>query len=150
MTTRWINRLRVLLFIWGITFSGALGVFVFATDDLFGQMNNLSVHYTPNLVPIANSAERFWMGLTISLMLTLIILCFGAALDLKQRMNWVPLLLISKFVSTVSFLAYFLTSQTSLAYLIGALTDGFIFLLTAFVYTKACREDGFRGRGNWL
>jgi hypothetical protein len=150
MTTRWINRLRVLLFLWGIIFSGALGIFVFATDALFTQMNDLSMRYTPHLAPIAYSSERFWMVLTTSLMLTLVMLCFGAALDIKQRMNWVPLLLVSKFVSTISFLAYFLTGHTSLAYVIGALTDGFVFLLTVFVYTKANREDGFRGHGNWL
>lgn len=145
MPSRWIPKLRLLMMFWSFAFSIALCVFVFATNELFAAINDLSLRFTPELPLMPESSERFWLALTTSLMITLIYMSTKIALDVNRNLNLMTPFLLSKLVSTLSFLVFFFLGTNHFAYLIGAVTDGSIFIVTAAVYSRARRETSYRG-----
>ncbi len=77
------------------------------------------------------------MVLTLSLMGTLIYMCFKSQQDIKNCDIYIKPILVSKFLSTFFFFYFFLTHQKSLAYFAGMLIDGSVFLITYFFYRAA-------------
>lgn len=130
------TQLKILLQIWMITFLSAAVVFLFYGNTLLQRINDISIKLTPSLSLINLPQEKFWMTLTLSLMVTLVFLCYLGQKNIRQNHNVVLPILVSKFVSSFFFFVFFITVSHSLAYLVGLFVDGSIFLITYFAYDR--------------
>lgn len=87
----------------------------------------------------------FWQVLGISLMAILALLCLFIALDVRRYGPVIVALLAAKLVSTLCYGGFFIADGNS-AYLIGALTDGLIFSITAVLWFMASPGDRYLDR----
>lgn len=145
MNNKWFYRLRSLLLFWGVVFFLATLIFLFKTDELFRFFNDLSKFLQLPLEPIVAPSESFWLVFVIALMASLVYVCFYASVDLKRRLDFVALILFTKFVSTVFFFVFFLTKSQALAYLLGAFVEGAVFISTYAMYMRVRREHRLMG-----
>ncbi len=90
--------------------------------------------------PTTHAEGAFWRVLGVSMMAMLTWICAAVYRDPRGRMHLVPILLLSKCCSTVVYLLMFATSA-QLAYLVGALTDGPIFIFTYALWFMARAGD---------
>ncbi len=128
------SRLKALLQFWMVAFLGSTVVFCFFGNELLNRFNQLSSRFSPTLPLIAIPQEKFWLVLTTSLMITLVFLCYSGQKDIQKNISVVPPILVSKFVSTFFFFAFFILVSRCLAYFIGMVVDGSVFLLTYSFY----------------
>jgi hypothetical protein len=87
------------------------------------------------LMPLAT--EKFWLTLTGSMMLMLVILCAYAAVDPVQYRAMVVVVLGSKAFSSGQYLYYFCKEKRYFGYIVGLLTDGPLFLVTLYFFFRA-------------
>lgn len=130
------SRLKALLQFWMLAFLGSTVVFCFFGKELLNRFNQISSTFFPTLPLIALPQEKFWLVLTLSLMVTLIFLCYWGQKNIQKNISALPPILISKFTSTFFFFVFFLMESHSLAYFIGMLVDGSVFLITYYFYKK--------------
>jgi len=129
--------LVALLRFWVLAFGITTLIFLFWQVPFLDTINNISATYTPALLPIALPQEKFYLVLTLSLMTTLVVMCLWGQANIRKN-HWVlPPILVSKFTSTFFFFIFFIFFQKSLAYMVGIMSDGFVFLVTYFIYNKA-------------
>ncbi len=134
------NKLRILMKIWMITFSIATLAFLVLGDYMLQTINGASLALFPALPLINIPQERFWLTLTISLMITLVYLCYQCQSKIRQNRALVPAVLLSKFISTFFFFLFFVFHQRALAYFAGVIVDGSIFVVTYYLYWKSTQE----------
>lgn len=134
------KKLKVLLQIWMLAFTATTVIFIFFAGDFLNLINQLSLNWFGSLPLLPLPVHNFWLVLTISLMTTLVYLCYLAQDDLANRLILLKPILVSKFVSTVGFFAYFVFHVKALAYLVGIVSDGFVFMLTFMFYSKVMAE----------
>ena len=87
-------------------------------------------------LPAGGTEGAFWQVLGVSMMMMLIWVCWKIQQDVRRHACLAPIILFSKACSTLLYLGLFV-SDHCLAYLIGALTDGPIFLLTFALWYAA-------------
>lgn len=90
--------------------------------------------------PITLGAERFWCVLAIALLAALTYLCFEAQRDFLRNIEYARSIIIAKFVSTVGFVICLLFYEHRFFYLVGAIIDGLIFILTWYYYNAAIKS----------
>lgn len=134
------RRLKVLLWIWIISFTGASALFLFYGTHMLDAMNQVSARLLPSLAPIALVQEKFWLTLVMSLMITLIFICYQVQRDIRKNLVLLTPLLLSKFTSAFFFFVFFVVHQRSAAHLIGTVVDGGIFLITYYFYQAVKKE----------
>lgn len=136
--TRQEKHLAILLRIWAACFTVGGLYFLFFQNTLIQQINYISSDVLKlNFSLLPESTEKFWLALTISMMATITVLSCIAQKDIRKNIGYVIPLLISKFVSTLFFVLFFFLHIKSLAYIVGALTDGPIFVITLIFYLRA-------------
>ncbi|MBI2975085.1 MAG: hypothetical protein HYY43_05805 [Deltaproteobacteria bacterium] len=86
--------------------------------------------------------EHFWQVLAVSLLCLLTYISFSVAKDIRQNLSHVKYIILSKFVTTVGFLAFFILSGPYFAYLAGAVIDFIILALTWSCYIRTNRSRG--------
>lgn len=102
-----------------------------------------AMNWTTSVIPLQPHplpTERFWslMAGTMEFMLTL---CYILAIiDIIKYFEVFKLVLIGKFFTTVQFLLCFIFEKATFAYLIGFITDGFLFASILYLYINAKRE----------
>ena len=117
-------------------FTGML-VFLFGQNRLLEQINNVSERLFKERFPkIPLSSEKFWLVLTTSMMLMLVVICVFVGYKPDAFLEMVIILLVSKFCSTSFYMVLFV-KERYFAHLIGALTDGPLFLITLFFFLRA-------------
>jgi len=140
--TREERRLVFLLRAWVVSFVVAGLYFLFFQNQLIKQVNFISSDVLKLSLPLLpESTEKFWLVLTISLMATITVLSYIAQKDIRKNIVYVVPLLVSKFVSTSFFILFFFVHIHSLAYIVGALTDGSIFVITFIFYLIAVKSQ---------
>ena len=123
----------------------ALGVVVFL---LFGAhipaiINAISDRILPlplYPLPAETSEAAFWRVLSVSMMAMLTLVCRIIYKDVRNDGRLVSIVLLSKFCSTAVYCALFL-GHGYLAYLVGALTDGPLFLVTFALWFQASPHE---------
>lgn len=111
--------------------------FLFGQNFLLGQMNSVSNMLFKGRYPlIPASSERFWLVLTSSMMLMLVVLSVFAAVDPEEYLHMVVIILVSKACSTGLYIWLFMKDKY-FAYIVGALTDGPLFLITLVFFIWA-------------
>jgi len=136
MLTKEERNLRKLLQLWAVLLTGCTLVFLFGGNFLLSTINEISARFNLPFVQLPLPVENFWMTLTLSLMTLLIFLSIAGAKDIRGNRITVPAILVSKFASSFFFFFFFMKSSRSLAYLVGLFTDGSMFLVTYYFYSK--------------
>lgn len=136
--TRQERKLAIVLRWWAVLFTIAGLGFIILPDWILKGLNTIGhVIFRWKGPPIEPSAERFWLVITISLMVVLIISAIKAQLDIIKNINYVKIIIVSKLVSTLGFLIVLIFFQHSFAYLAGAVVDGLILAITWLAYRRA-------------
>ncbi len=91
-------------------------------------------------LPSDGMEGAFWRVLGVSMMTMLTWTCWKIYSDVRRCNHMTPIILLSKCCSTSLYLVLF-ASDHYLAYLIGAITDGPIFLLTLLLWYLARPAD---------
>ena len=121
-----------ILYLWG-GFS-----FVVWQNRQLEWMNRFSIRlFKDRLPPIPLSTEKFWLVLTTSMMLMLVVCCGLCAYDPEKYLVLVLPVLFSKACSTLSYTLLFSFQKRFFAYLVGAFTDGPLFVVTLILYLRA-------------
>ena len=93
--------------------------------------------YSPNI----NAGQvHFWLIPTASFLLALSYLCAVVQKDPAQNIEYVRLLLISTFASSVGFTIYLFSVSWQFFYLLGSIINGLIFIATLTLYSSATRS----------
>lgn len=94
--------------------------------------------------PAAGSGMEvvFWQVLGVSLMAILALVCLLIALDVRRYGPVIVALLAAKLVSTLCYSGFFIADGNT-AYLVGALTDGIIFLISGLLWFFAAPADRY-------
>jgi hypothetical protein len=112
--------------------------FLLGQNTLLNNLNRVSsLIFRDRLPLIPLSGEKFWLALTNSMMLMLVVICVFAAFDPCQYYYMIIILLFSKASSTLQYLYYFFKDKKYFAYLVGAFTDGPLFLVTLYLFIDA-------------
>lgn len=111
-------------------------------------VNTVSRYTTPlPLYPLpANAPEgAFWRILSVSMMAMIAWIAVQAYRDPRRHGNLVPILLLSKACSTACYTVYFIM-YGHLAYVVGFMTDGPIFIVTAGLWYAAAGGERYLTR----
>lgn len=127
------QRLRSLLRVWTLLF--AAGAVSFGADP---DRSTASLNLLPGPA-LPQSSEKYWNALAVSLMATITTLTAMAATDVRRRRALVWPLMVSKAVSSGTFVARW-REQRSTPYLVGAAVDGSILAVTAQRFFAARRR----------
>ena len=112
--------------------------FLLGQNRLLEGMNKVSTRLFRDRLPlIPASTEKFWLVLTSSMMLMLVVCCGLPALNVDKYYLLVIPVLFSKACSTSLYLILFTFQKRYFAYLVGALTDGPLFVITLIFYLRA-------------
>ncbi len=112
--------------------------FLFGQNILLGSLNKVSsLIFRDRLPLIPLSGEKFWLTLTNSMMIMLIVICAFVIIDPCEYYPMIIILLFSKAASTLQYLYFFFKEKKYFAYLVGAMTDGPIFLVTLYLFIDA-------------
>lgn len=87
----------------------------------------------------------FWRVLAVSMMAMITWICIMTYRGIRGSHSLVPVLLLSKVCSTGMYLAFYQVHH-ELAYLMGALTDGPLFLITLALWIPAMTGEGYLSR----
>lgn len=139
---------RVWMLISALMFGFAVPFFFFGGVWIVPVINFVSAHLCPlPLYPLPPDGMEgaFWRVLGVSMMAMLTWACWKVFQDVRQHSHLTPIILLSKFCSTSLYLVLF-ASDHYLAYLVGALTDGPIFLLTGLLWFMARPADRYLDR----
>ncbi|HXA29266.1 MAG TPA: hypothetical protein VN193_11030 [Candidatus Angelobacter sp.] len=127
------RSLRSLLRFWTLLFGAGALSFAVDPDRSTGVLNTLP---GPSLPP---SSEKYWNALAVSLMATITVLSGMAATDVRRRRAFVWPLMLSKAVSSGMYARRF-AERRATPYLVGALVDGSILVVTAQRFLGARRR----------
>jgi hypothetical protein len=135
--TTGLEYLRVWMIISAFMYFFAGLTFLFGQNFLLGQINSISDMLFKGKYPLLPaSSEKFWLVLTSSMMLMLVVLSVFGAVDPEKYLAMVAVILISKACSTMLYIWFFLKDKY-FAYMVGALTDGPLFLVTLVFFIWA-------------
>lgn len=134
------SRLKILLQIWMIIFLGASVIFLFHGQTLLHSFNRITSVFNLPFEPLPMASEKFWLALSMSLMITLVFLCYWGQKDIRANSFVVAPILISKFTSTFFYFVFLVSSSWAFAYFIGCVADGFVFLVTYYFYKKLKKD----------
>jgi hypothetical protein len=135
-------RISLWTYAFGVVFFLALGAYIpAAINYVSARLFTLPLYPLPLTVP----EGAFWRALSVSMMAMLTWICGAVCRDQRANANLVPILLVSKFCSTAVFFVLFIM-HGHLAYVVGWVTDGPIFLLTAFLWFQALPGANYLAR----
>lgn len=125
-----------------------LPIFLFLGRQIAAFLNGFPARLgqAPPWPPAGSGMEVvFWQVLGVSLMAILAVLCLYIARDVRRYGPLVTALLAAKLVSTVCYTAFFLAGGNG-GFLIGALVDGVIFLVTITLWFMAAPGERYLDR----
>jgi len=111
--------------------------FLLGQNRLLENLNRASqLLFRDRLPLIPLSTEKFWLALVNSMMLMLVVISIFAAADIEKYYMMVTVILFSKAFSSIQYLLMFIFGKRYLAYLVGFLSDGPLFLVTLFFFLR--------------
>jgi hypothetical protein len=132
--------------VYAIMFTGAVLVFIFLPDIMFGMMNEMSKALFPSL-PLAADAGKFWLSLTVSMMVTITALSIMIYRDVKSNYRMAVPLAVAKFTSSLFGLGFFIagfivpdTRWNTLANLAILFTDAPLGIVMLALYLMVRKE----------
>ena len=132
------SALRTWMIISVVLYASGGASFLLGQNLLLENINRISSLLFKDRFPLMPlSTEKFWLTLTGSMMLMLVVLCTYAAADPVRYSAMVVVILFSKAFSSCQYFYYFHKEKRYFGYLVGLLTDGPLFLITLFFFIRA-------------
>lgn len=135
-----VERFRIWMFIsaWTYAISGTFFLLFGARlsglfNDVFGKILPSSAPYP---LPASGIEGAMWLTLSVSMMAMITWICRACYLDPVNNAALVPVLLLSKFLSSTMYLVHFASSH-SVPYILGWATDGLLFWMTLLLWIPA-------------
>lgn len=111
--------------------------FLFGQNILLERLNRVSEMFFKDRLPLMPlSTEKFWLVLTNSMMLMLVVICVFVAVDVEAYYSMVWIILFSKAASTLQYAWLFATEKRYFAYLTGVISDGPLFVITLVLFLR--------------
>ena len=134
--------------IYALVFIGAVLVFIFLPGPLFRAINAVSASLFPAL-PAAADSGKFWVSLSVSMMVAIIVLSFLIYRDVRTNYRMAVPLVAAKFTSSLFgagfFLAGFVCTDSgwnTLANLVIPFSDFPLGVLMLVLYRRVRDERG--------
>jgi len=128
--------------LYAITFIITTIIFIFFSEELFKSINLISSFLFPEL-PMATDSGKFWLSMTVSMMIGVSITSFLIFKDVKKYHSMAIPLIAMKLTSASMGLAFFVagvllpeTKWNTLANIIIPLCDAPIGLFMLILYSK--------------
>jgi len=132
------KQLVTLMRWWAFLFIGAGAVFAVFPDQVTKYINLVGrTVFSWSAPPILPSTEKFWLILAVSLMTVLVISAIKAQANIVKNIFYVKIIILSKLASTIGYVTAFLMLEHSFGYLVGAIVDGTIMIITWIFYKRA-------------
>lgn len=90
--------------------------------------------------PLQLVADPFWLTFVAAFMVMLVYCAYKAQTNHLRTIGYARVILIAKFVTTLGFTLSFILIQGSFVYLVSAITDGLIFLITFALFSSAAKS----------
>lgn len=129
-----------------LTLIRVLMVLFFVATLLFLFLPNWTLNYITDIgrtffaLPgpdLYDCVNKMWFVLAIAFTATLTLICIIAQNDFLRNLDYMRLIIFSKFVSTTGFIICFISYNHYFLYLAGAIIDGIIFLIGWYYYHAA-------------
>lgn len=131
---------------YAVMFIGAALVFVCLPEVMFGLMNEASSALFPSLPPAAD-AGKFWLSLTVSMMVTITVLSIMIYRDVRSNYRMAVPIAAAKFTSSLFGLGFFIagfvfpdTGWNTLANAAILFTDAPLGIVMLVLYLMVKRE----------
>lgn len=131
------RALVALMRTWIVVFLAAATFFAAAPDLSLVLISRVAALALPGDVPPPATGGAFWLVLAVAYLVTLAYLCAVVQSDVVRNLPWTKGVLAAKFASAIGFAIAFALDKRHPAYLVGAVVDGLILLITWRFYTRA-------------
>jgi len=131
----------LLMRILGIAF--LIGAIVFATspDYILNYFTDIgSVFFGWKSPRGALGAEKFWLVPAVALQIAMAYSAFMAQKDPALHIEHAVYIIMTKFICAAGFIALLFTESMQFFYLLAAITEGLIFILTLLMYRSAIKS----------
>lgn len=128
-----ITLMRLLM----IAFLGAACIFAAIPDVLLNYINDIGKVFADWQSPPYAGGGYFWLVLAVSLLVVLSYACFLTQRSPVRNGGYARLVILAKFITAAGFAALLYLDGRQFYYLVGAVIDGLIFIVTWRVYAKA-------------
>ncbi len=129
-----------------LTLTRMLMVLFFLATILFIVLPTWSLNYLSDLGQVVFGfdsqalelgAHKFWLVLAVGYTSLLTYVCFIAQNDFLRNMEYLKIIIFGKFITAVGFIICFFNYDYVFYYLVGAVVDSLLFILTLHYYHAA-------------
>ncbi|MCD6162931.1 MAG: DUF362 domain-containing protein [candidate division Zixibacteria bacterium] len=138
--TKQEKQLKIVMTISAIIYFAAGLAFALLPEIITNSINLLSRIVMPGLAEMPVSTEKFWLALAFSMMMTITILSAIAGHNIRKNKGYIVPVLVSKAISSLSSLGYFVLSAKYFAYIVIFIVDGALFWITLIFFLRASRS----------
>jgi hypothetical protein len=128
-----ITLMRILM----VVFFGAACVFAAIPDVLLNYLNDIGKVFLHWQSPPHAAGGLFWLVLAVALLIVLSYACLLTQKSPVRNGGYARIVILSKFVTAAGFAAMLRIDSMQFYYLVGAVVDGLIFIITWRIYAKA-------------
>jgi len=86
------------------------------------------------------AADPFWLSFVAAFMLMLVYCAYKAQANHLRTIGYARVILLGKFVTALGFTLSFILVQESFVYLVSAIIDGLIFIITFALFASAAKS----------
>ena len=86
------------------------------------------------------AAEPFWLTIVASFMLILTYCAYKAQTNHLRTIGYARVIMLAKCVTAIGFMLSFILVEESFVYLVSAVIDGLIFLITLALFSSAAKS----------
>lgn len=134
------RQTRALMGVYTVLFAGTGAAMALAPDFVVDSLNLISRWVTPSLTEAPHDRGRLWVSLTVAMMAMISYISAANWRDVRAHRGMIPVLILSKGVSSAMGLGWFLAGETRyFADLAAFLTDFPLFVITAVFYRRLTR-----------
>lgn len=130
-----------LMRIWAIAFLGTGVIFALSPEYIPNYLTRIGNGIFGWSSPFLNFGdEHFWLVLAVALLFTLSYVCVISQHNLVHNIGYARPVIMAKLVSSIGFGVCFFASGEQFVYLVAAIVDGFICLITWRFYISALKS----------
>ncbi|MFH0799025.1 MAG: hypothetical protein V2A66_02445 [Pseudomonadota bacterium] len=138
--TKQERAMIALMRIWAIAFLGAGVLFAAAPDYIPNYVTDIGTVLLDWNAPQLPQEGRFWVVLAVALLFSLSYMCMVIQKNVVRNIGYTRPILLAKFTSSIGFAICYCLLGRQFIFLVAALVDGSIFLITWSFYRRALRS----------
>jgi hypothetical protein len=129
-----------LMRVWSVAFLATGILFATIPNILLNYINDIGKVFLGWQSPPTAAGGFFWLVLAVALLFVLSYCCMLAQASALRNFDYARLVMVAKFISAAGFAAMLFIDGRQFYYLVGAVIDGLIFIITLRVYVKAAKS----------